>query len=47
MEARKGDLSPMMWIIIGIMLLIAVIGVILVLRSRGFAYLDYMKGLFG
>lgn len=45
--AKKGDVSPMMWMLLGLLVLIAVIGVVLSLKSKSTGLLGSIRGLFG
>ena len=43
--AKRGDMGPMMWIAIGVLVIIAVIIVIISLKSKSFGLLDSLGGL--
>jgi succinate dehydrogenase hydrophobic anchor subunit len=44
---RKGELSFLMMMVIGVILLLAVIILILTLKDNAFGWLDFMKGGLG
>jgi hypothetical protein len=47
MLPRRGDVGPMMWILIGLIVLVAVIGVIFVLKGKSLDAINIFKGLLG
>lgn len=41
---RKGDISPMMWMVLGLIVLLALIVVILALKGKSFDLISGIKG---